>query len=168
MQKQRKAMKKKVFCADVSGLVLIVGAVLVLRLGLLPVNADASPSRLEMRIFPMVLRAAVTREAKQIQSQPFSDEDPEVGRQIYAALCAQCHGGLDGRAGALGMSMYPPAPQLPGHPASYSRPELFWLIKHGIRNTGMPAWRNRLGDQDIWNLAAFLESLPDRDPAESR
>ena len=55
----------------------------------------------------------------------------------------------------------------PGDPLSYTSPELFWLIKHGSRNTGMPAWRNRLDDRDIWNLVAFLETLRDRDPAKS-
>src|SRR5215469_1204059 len=108
-------MKKKVLCAGIPGLALLVGGVLVVRLGLLPVNADASPSSLEMRLFPMALRAAVARQAKQIQSRSVHDEDAEAGKEIYAALCADCHGRLDGRSGALGISMYPPAPQFPGH-----------------------------------------------------
>jgi mono/diheme cytochrome c family protein len=158
-------MNKKVLWFVIPSLALIVGAVLVVRLGLVPVNADASPSSLETRIFPMVLRASVAREARQIRpSRPLSDESLAAGHEIYDTLCAQCHGRLDGKAGSLGMSLYPPAPQFPGHPASYSDPELFWLIKHGIRNTGMPAWGNRLADRDIWDLVAFLRSFPNQDP----
>jgi mono/diheme cytochrome c family protein len=156
-----KLMRKKTLLAGVVILVVMIGAVgMALKLGLVPVNADASPSSLEMRIFPMVLHASVARQAERtVWSRPLSDEDVTAGREIYSVMCAECHGRLDGRAGALGMSFYPPAPQLPGHAVSYSDRETFWLVKHGIRNTGMPSWGKRLSDQDIWNVVAFLRGV---------
>jgi mono/diheme cytochrome c family protein len=157
-------MKKKTVLAGLSSLVMTLSAVgLVVRLGLLPVNADASPSSLEMRILPMVLHASVSRQAARMAwSRPLAEEDPATGREIYTVMCAECHGRLDGRAGILGLSFYPPAPQLPGHPLSYTDRETFWLVKHGIRNTGMPSWGSRLSDQDIRNVVAFLKSLPNQ------
>jgi len=142
-----------------SGLLLVLGIAMFVRSGLIPVNADASPSFLEARVFPLVLHASVARGAKQIRSRPLVDDDATAGRDIYASLCAECHGRLDGKPGLLGLSMYPPAPQFSAHPSSYTSAELFWLIKHGIRETGMPAWGNRLSDQDIWNVAAYNKSL---------
>ena len=154
-----KLLKNKLRWAAVTTLGLILGAILLtLKLGFFPVNADAAPSSLEMRIFPMVLHASVTRQASAIRSRPLAESD-STGREIYTAMCAECHGRLDGRAGVLGESLYPPAPRLAGHPTFYSDPELFWVIKHGIRNTGMPSWGNRLSDEDIWNVVGFVKSL---------
>jgi cytochrome c553 len=145
---------------------ILCAAGVVLKSGLLPVNADVSPSSLEMRLFPMVLHASVARQARRIRwSGALTGEDQAAGREMYTLMCAQCHGRLDGRAGVLGQSFYPPAPQLLDHPTSYTDQELFWVVKHGIRNTGMPSWGNRLSDQDIWNVVAFVRSLSDGDPA---
>lgn len=46
----------------------------------------------------------------------------------------------------------------------YTDAELFWIIKHGIRNTGMPAWGRMLSDEDIWQIVAVLKGL-DNPPA---
>jgi mono/diheme cytochrome c family protein len=150
---------KQAYWVGLSGVLVILAIAGTVRLGIIPVNADGSPSFLEARVFPMVLHASVARGAKQIRSRPLVDEDVPAGRDIYASLCAECHGRLDGRPGLLGLSLYPPAPQFSAHPSSYTSSELFWVIKHGIRDTGMPAWGNRLSDQDIWNVAAFAKSM---------
>jgi mono/diheme cytochrome c family protein len=47
---------------------------------------------------------------------------------------------------------------------SYTDGELFWIVKHGIRNTTMPAWGAFLSDQEIWQVITLLrkfDSLPD-------
>ena len=156
---------KKFIYGSISTLVIILTAAIavgiaVTRLGLVPINADATPSSLEQRFLPAVVRASVAREAR---SQPMTGTDNGegggTGEEIYKAMCAQCHGQLNGRPSVLGASFYPPAPQLPGHSTSYSDAELFWIVKHGIRNTSMPAWRNMLSDRDIGEVVAFLRSL---------
>lgn len=50
--------------------------------------------------------------------------------------------------------------------ATRSRPpqEVFWLIKYGLRMTGMPAWDVRLSDEEMWTVTAFAEALPDVSP----
>ena len=132
----------------------------ITKLGLLPINADTTPSSLEQRLLPTVVRAAVAREA---QSQPLADTSTEegirAGEEIYKSMCAQCHGQLNGRPSALGSSFYPPAPQLPGRSRTYTEAEQFWIIKHGIRNTSMPAWGKLLSDRDIAQVVGFLETL---------
>ena len=132
----------------------------ITKLGLIPINADASPSSLEQRVLPAVVRAAVSREAR---LQPVidnrSDDGALAGAEIYKTMCAQCHGQLSGRSSVLGASFYPPAPQLPGRKTAYTERELFWIVKHGIRNTAMPAWRNQLSDHDIAQVVAFLKTM---------
>jgi len=154
-----------------AGLLLLVGGVVLMlgamKLGLVPVNADTAPSSLEKHIFPMTVRATVARNAKeQPNVEPLTEADLLSGAEIYKVMCAECHGQLNGRKSTLGASFYPPAPQLPGHSTSYTDTEVFWIVKHGIRNTSMPAWRNLLSDEDIAKVAAFVKKL-DSLPPES-
>jgi mono/diheme cytochrome c family protein len=161
---QEIVMKKILSVSIVIFALLILVSIILTRSGFVPVNADAVPSSLEKRLFPMVVHASVARGAKQQPSGESSTaEDLLAGAEIYKGLCAQCHGKLNGRPSVFGASFYPPAPQLPGQSTSYSEAEIFWIVKHGIRNTSMPAWRNLLSDEDIWHVTAFvkrLDSLP--------
>jgi mono/diheme cytochrome c family protein len=47
----------------------------------------------------------------------------------------------------------------------YTEAQLFWIIKHGIRNTGMPAWGELLTDDSIWQLAGLLKNQQDLPPS---
>lgn len=47
----------------------------------------------------------------------------------------------------------------------YNDSQLFWVIKHGIRNTGMPAWGSILSDEEIWQLVSLLRNSQDLPPA---
>ena len=144
----------------VSLVVMLVG-ILMIKMGLVPINADVAPSSLERKILPLAVQASVARRSSE---QPYSaalptNDDLVAGAEIYKGMCAQCHGQLDGRASVLGASFYPPAPQLPEHGTSYTEAEVFWIVKHGIRNTSMPTWRNRLSDENIRQVAAFIKRI---------
>ena len=163
------------------GLTALVGAslgmmligFLMIEMGLVPINADVAPSSLERKILPLAVRASVARRSSE---QPGgaaipTDDDLVAGAEIYKEMCAQCHGQLNGRASVLGASFYPPAPQLPGHGTSYTDVEVFWIVKHGIRNTSMPSWRNLLSDENIRQVAAYIkrmDSLPAAVDVKSR
>jgi mono/diheme cytochrome c family protein len=130
---------------------------IVIASGAAPVNADRPPSALETRLFGMALRAAVARNAaSESEPPPPSEDDLTAGAEIYTEMCARCHGDSAGGANTLGASFYPPAPRLTGKPSTYGERELFWIIKHGIRNTAMPAWGSLLSDEDIHNVAAAV------------
>src|SRR5262249_2301086 len=61
---------------------------------------------------------------------------------------------------AVGRSLYPRAPALDSPEVqSYTDAELFWIIKYGIRLTGMPGWGEIYSDQEIWHLARFVRSV---------
>jgi mono/diheme cytochrome c family protein len=49
--------------------------------------------------------------------------------------------------------------------AQYTDSQLFWVIKHGIRNTGMPAWGSMLSDEEIWQLVSLLKNSQDLPPS---
>jgi len=153
-------MRKLVLVITVlMGIALTIG-VGVFKLGLMPVNADVPPSGLETRFIPIAVHASVASHAEE-QSNPVAptDENLIAGGEVYAELCSRCHG-IPGRGPSVfGGSFYPPAPQFTLQASAYTEGELFWIVKHGIRNTGMPSWGRLLTDQDIWQVVAVLRRL---------
>jgi mono/diheme cytochrome c family protein len=76
----------------------------------------------------------------------------------YAAHCAVCHGAPGVPKGDIGRPF--PAAAGPRQSRAALQPaELFWIVKHGIKMTGMPAWADH-GDEELWATIAFLEKLP--------
>jgi len=146
--------------------ILLLSALAVMRLGLMPANADGTHSSLEARIMPLVLHASIARHASG-DTNPISvnEENLKAGVSTYKAMCARCHSTPAGNPSVYGQSFYPPAPQLLGGMSNYTDSQLFWLIKHGIRNTGMPAWGGMLSDDDIWQIVSLLKNSQDLPPS---
>ncbi len=146
--------------------ILLLSALAVMRLGLLPVSADGTHSSLEARIMPLVLRASIARHASG-DTNPIAvdEENLKVAVSTYKATCALCHSTPGGNPSVYGQSFYPPAPQLLGGMSNYTDSQLFWTIKHGIRNTGMPAWGSMLADDQIWQIVSLLKHSQDLPPS---
>jgi len=127
-------------------------AAAVVSCGWAPVSADEHPGTIETRVMSFALQSAVRRHAADLPPlAPASSEDLANGREIFREMCARCHDASQGSA------FYPPAPRLAGVDSSWSDRELFWIVKHGIRNTGMPAWGSSLSDDDIRAVVAVLK-----------
>jgi mono/diheme cytochrome c family protein len=82
-----------------------------------------------------------------------------IGVEHYAAHCAVCHGAPGVPKGDIGRGLNPPPPDLAKAASLYSPAELFWILKHGIKMTGMPAWSDH-SDEELWATVVFLEKLP--------
>jgi mono/diheme cytochrome c family protein len=112
------------------------------------------------------LRESVKRRADEIAVPEL--KDGERGFAIYRDHCVQCHGapGVAPQPFALGLT---PTPANLAYTAAHWKPaELFWVTKEGIKMTGMPAWKYRLSDDEIWALVAFLKTLPLLSPVQYR
>ena len=85
----------------------------------------------------------------------------EEGDKLFGTECAACHG-LDGhKLTDAGRWMYPRAADLTSPEVQhYSNPELFWIVKNGIRLTGMPGFGRVESNEHIWNLVHYLRTLP--------
>ncbi len=162
------------FRAFVWGVVLTIlaaaaGGYAVLRGGLIPANADAKPGWFETWAAGTSLDATLAREApKGSNPVPLTDANLIAGIDLYGQHCAICHGTAKGEASAspIAKGEYPAPPRLAtdgveDEPEGYS----FWKIAHGIRWTGMPAWRGTLNDEQIWTLALFLKHMDKLPPA---
>ena len=82
-----------------------------------------------------------------------------IGVEHYAAHCAVCHGAPGVPKGDIAQGLYPPPPDLAKTAPLYTPAELFWVVKHGIKMTGMPAWSDHSNDE-LWATVGFLEKLP--------
>lgn len=83
------------------------------------------------------------------------------GAACFRDKCVQCHGGPGVAPGDIGKSMQPlPGPLVDARQRWLPR-ELYWVTRHGIRMSGMPAWEFRLDDEDLWAVVAFMQVLPD-------
>ena len=159
-------MKKVLLGAVLILAILLLAALVITRLGLMPVSADGPHSKLEARIMPAVLHASILRHASgETNRVPLNEDNLKAGIDTYKAMCARCHSTPVGNPSVYGQSFYPPAPQLPAGMYPYTDAQLFWVIKHGIRNTGMPAWGGMLSDDEIWQLVSLLKNSQDLPPS---
>lgn len=101
---------------------------------------------------------------------PVDLADPQriaAGGKLYAALCTACHLAPGMKKTDLSRGLYPKAPQL-AYGTDLSPAEEFWIIKHGIKLTAMPAWGRTHDDDQLWSVVAFLNKMPLLDPAQYR
>src|SRR5262249_31819933 len=81
------------------------------------------------------------------------------GTSHFAEHCSSCHTAPGVEASELAKGMYPRPPILTKAAKQWSDAELFWIIRNGIKMSGMPAWPDHSND-DIWSIVAFLKKLP--------
>ncbi len=147
-------------------LVLLIGGLGLALLGFLPTRANSAPPEMETHIAMSALDNSVERHAPRVNNPvPPTDENLIEGLKIYTMNCALCHGGIDRQPSALGKSFYPPPPNLILSPLDDPEWRVFYVIRTGIRYTGMPAWDKSLPESDIWKLTAFLTRVDKLPPA---
>jgi mono/diheme cytochrome c family protein len=134
------------------------------RLGLAATASDARPPAWESRLMRDTVHASVRRSASALQAPtPESLEDSMVeGGKLYFLSCMGCHG-QPGKAGE-DLSHYPRVPQLPQVGTQYSEPEIYWIVKHGIRMTAMSAYGPFYSEKQLWEIASFVRRINNLPP----
>ena len=88
-----------------------------------------------------------------------------AGMKVYQDNCAGCHGGPS-RPSEWGSSdFYPRVPQFARTPPRKPDWQLYWIVKHGVRYSGMAAWGNQIPDSTMWQVVTFLSRLDSLAPA---
>ena len=82
------------------------------------------------------------------------------GAGNYSAMCAGCHLHPGVADSEMHRGLYPQPPELAAMTRRTPPEHAFWIIKHGIKASGMPAWGKSMDDRAIWGLVAFLQRLP--------
>lgn len=160
---------RKVFLGFVIAVVVVLGAgFFCVRFGLMDPRADIPVNSLERRIAMPSLDAAVDRRAPEVQNpvQP-TDANLIAGIKVYQTNCASCHGDIHHPHGMLADALYPRAPQFVEDTADMPENQNFYIIQHGIRLSGMPAWKQVLDEQEMWQVTAFLSHMDKLPPQVS-
>lgn len=146
----------------------LVGLLLVAT-GRIPVAASAGHSAIAYWFLHSAMREAVQAQAADITAPPL--DDPILVQRAaphFDLNCAPCHGapGVQGSLTVAGATPKPPS--LAHKLGEWRARELFWIVKHGIKYTGMPAWPAQEREDEVWAMVAFLERLPQLSPDEYR
>lgn len=90
----------------------------------------------------------------------------EAGAGAYKRMCAHCHGGVGESRATWARTMRPIPPPLARAAPKWSAEEIFWIVKHGVKMSGMPAFGPTHTDEQIWEIAAFVKQLPEMSAAQ--
>lgn len=131
--------------------------------GAYDVAADEPHWPLTERLLETVRARSIDARAAQL-AVPDDLADPKrvlIGAGQYAEMCEGCHlaPGVDDTP--LRQGLYPRPPALADH--RMDPRTTFWVVKHGIKTTGMPAWGASHGDDVLWSIVAFVQKLPQLD-----
>ncbi len=148
--------------------------------GLYPIGADVPHNAATYWVLDTLRERSIKRAAIDIDVPDLSD--PELllsGGPDYNEMCSGCHLKPGKTESDMSVGLYPSPPNLSqsddehdrGHgeheeDEKYAAQRRFWIIKHGIKASGMPAWGKTHDDQRIWAMVAFLQKLPRLTPEQ--
>jgi mono/diheme cytochrome c family protein len=132
--------------------------------GLVNVGADDPHLPAVHAFLTMARDRSIEVRSKDIEVPNLDDEALiRTGAGNYNAMCIGCHLAPGLANTELSQALYPAPPNLAEIGINGSPAATFWVIKHGIKASGMPAWGNSMGDEYIWGMVAFLNQLPKMD-----
>lgn len=129
--------------------------------GLYDVSATDNHLAPTYHVMRRTMERSIARRANDIAPPPLGDPAQLArGLSLYRAHCVQCHGapGIAPEPFALGLTPLPTPLARSGRDRTPA--QLYWVVKHGIKMTGMPAWEFRFPDEDLWAVVAFVKRLP--------
>lgn len=143
---------------------LAVGGFLVSASGIISIKASSRHWAITHWFLNFSKERSVATHSLGIKPPPL-DIDWRIlkGAGHFETGCRPCHGGPDVTQPRIPFRMTPNPPPLGKEVADWEPAELFYIIKHGIKFTGMPAWPAEHRDDEIWSVVAFLQKLPTLD-----
>jgi mono/diheme cytochrome c family protein len=129
--------------------------------GLIDVGATNSHHPFTRWLLETTMERSVRVHARGIETPPL--EDPGLvmdGFRHYREMCVGCHLAPGITSSEIRKGLMPEAPVLQDVVEEWTPAELFWIVKNGVKMSGMPAWGATHGNEEIWAMVAFLEKLP--------
>ena len=153
-----KLVKPILIAGLIGSVLLMLFAYAYVKFGVYDVGASKPHTNFTQWLTHETMVHSVKRHAKGIEAPAsFTSDQVSAGFCAYETHCVACHGaaGVARREWVSGLEPSPPY-LLDIHPR-FSRGELFWIVKNGIKMTGMPSWKNEMTDAEIWSVVAWLE-----------
>jgi len=141
--------------------------------GLYPIGADDHHTKPVYALLELLRERSVGAHSVGIQVPELEGNAMvRAGAGEYEEMCAQCHMRPGQTENELTAGLYPHPPNLTVPDQDEDEDEAmgpaqeFWIIKHGIKASAMPAWGLTHDDGRLWTIVAFLQELPKLNPAE--
>jgi mono/diheme cytochrome c family protein len=145
------------------------GLYLYVKKGYLSFDADQHPSEFEEHTAMAAVDAATDRRAPDAKNPlPANEETIVAGTKLYVNHCAGCHGIPSNSDSQFAHSFNPEVPSFFKDAPDMAENQNFYIIQHGIRWTGMPAWNKTLNDTETWQLVTFLSNIEKLPPAATK
>jgi thiosulfate dehydrogenase len=138
--------------------VLVMGFWLYFAMGFAPVATTDPPMPFEKKLAGMALQAYLGKQKPVDPPVPADETNLIAGARVYKQNCAVCHGLPGKEPTAIASGMYPPPPKLLVGKGVTDDPawESYWKAANGIRMTGMPGFRGKLLDTQLWQVSQLL------------
>ena len=149
----------------------VAGGLLLAWSGLVSVAASSGHYAITSWFLHYTMRQAVKTQSSLVEVPSGVLDDAgqvALGAVHYADGCAPCHGAPGEPRSPLVLAMTPPPPWLPRVIPTWDTEALFWIVRHGVKYSGMPAWPAQARADEVWAVVAFLRALPDLDAATYR
>ncbi len=160
-------MKRALLKLAAAVAVVALGGLLFAWSGLYSVAASAGHWPMVSWFLQFAMRNSVETHAMRLHPPPLDDIAlVERGAGHYETGCLPCHGAPGSPSNRVPNHMLPEPPYLPPHVDSWTAEELFWIVRNGLKYTGMPAWPAQDRDDEVWAVTAFLLRLPRLSPEE--
>lgn len=142
--------------------VSIIAGLGILYSGIVNVSASYPHSALTHWLLHTGMKRSVLQHSRDIKVPPL--DRPKMvmmGFRHYREMCVGCHLAPGVTSSEIRKGLIPKPPKLQEAVKQWKPAELFWIVKHGVRMTAMPAWGATHSNDKIWDIVAFLEKLPD-------
>ena len=137
--------------------------VVVMISGVMPISASSGHWPITVWILEFSRKRSISTYTLTNEPPPLEDKTMiQRGAGHYEIGCRQCHGGVE-KTNFIGLHTTPKMPHLPPVIKDWKPEELFRIVKHGVKFTGMPAWPALQRDDEVWSMVAFLLQFPKLD-----
>ena len=158
-------MKNFLFGLMVGLIALPLVIFVIATMGRFNVQATAEPPRWEKALARRAFDASVARHAERLQN-PIAptEENLLAGLMMFRNNCSGCHGDSDQRSVWGTQGFYPRVQQFAFEHPTKPDWQMFWIVKNGVRNSGMGAWKDLVAEEKIWLVVTFLSKLDSLPP----
>ncbi len=147
--------------------VVIVGALVGIFSGTVNVAARSPRGGMLEWALNTTMDHSVRSHASGIKVPPLEDSSLiDLGFDHYKNMCITCHGSPAGGQSEAGIGLNPQPPELSDAAKDWTPAELYWIIKNGVKMTGMPAFGPTHSERELWGLVAFLQKLKTMNPEQ--
>lgn len=156
--------------AGILGTLLVFAMIglIVVYTGAYNVAASQGHSPLARWTLDTTMENSIRNRAAGLEPPEFTTADLREGASEYVEYCVHCHGAPGVEPAEWASGMLPNPPDLAHAAEEWTLPEIYWIVEHGIKMTGMPPFGDGHDERTIWNIAHFVEQLPAMTPERYR